>query len=537
MRFAPAVALPVRIRSHFEAQDVLENGGEALRQQIDGWLNRALVAAGGTTVKGLSIGAQTPLILRGGAPVSSWAPGGAGARRRPHRRPAAGPLCRGPAAGPEPGARPGDRGAGRNGRRPAGASQRCPGPWAQAVARLMSGPDGADVVAVSLDGWDTHAGQKAQLQNRLTGLDQLVMGLKTGLGDAWSRTGPGGRHRVRPHRPRQRHARDRPRHRLVPVAGGRGGQARRSHRRLGPPWPKTACSRTVTWPRPWTSGRCSRGCCAITWVWTAPPWTTASSPAARPRPRRRPASSDDRSSAASCFPRPSDASGRHHLGPGPVRRRRVAIPAADPLGNRTAVNRTVGRGSSRCKPDMTLIASARRQWLANPRRDLLAGTVVALALIPEAIAFSLIAGVDPAVGLYASVVIAVTIAFVGGRPAMISAATGAMALLMVTLVRDHGIEYLFAASILCGGVPDRHRPVETGPLHPVRQPQRDDRLRQFAGHPDLPGPDARTDRQGLDHLRPGRGGPGRPSTVFLASRKPSPRPWSPSSSSAPWSWR
>lgn len=99
---------------------------------------------------------------------------------------------------------------------------------------------------------------------------------------------------------------------------------------------------------------------------------------------------------------------------------------------------------------MSIIASARQQWLASPRRDLLAGTVVALALIPEAIAFSIIAGVDPAAGLYASVVIAVTIAFVGGRPAMISAATGAMALLMVGLVRDHGLEYLFAASILCG---------------------------------------------------------------------------------------
>lgn len=99
---------------------------------------------------------------------------------------------------------------------------------------------------------------------------------------------------------------------------------------------------------------------------------------------------------------------------------------------------------------MSVIASARQQWLATPRRDLLAGTVVALALIPEAIAFSIIAGVDPAVGLYASFVIAVNIAFVGGRPAMISAATGAMALLMGGLVRDHGLEYLFAASILCG---------------------------------------------------------------------------------------
>jgi SulP family sulfate permease len=99
---------------------------------------------------------------------------------------------------------------------------------------------------------------------------------------------------------------------------------------------------------------------------------------------------------------------------------------------------------------MSVIASARQQWLANPRRDLLAGTVVALALIPEAIAFSIIAGVDPAVGLYASFVIAVTIAFTGGRPAMISAATGAMSLLMGGLVREHGLEYLFAASMLCG---------------------------------------------------------------------------------------
>ena len=88
---------------------------------------------------------------------------------------------------------------------------------------------------------------------------------------------------------------------------------------------------------------------------------------------------------------------------------------------------------------MSTYPSARQQWLANPRRELLAGTVVALALIPEAIAFSIIAGVDPAVGLYASFVIAVTISIVGGRPAMISAATGAMALLMVSLVRDYGL--------------------------------------------------------------------------------------------------
>jgi SulP family sulfate permease len=101
---------------------------------------------------------------------------------------------------------------------------------------------------------------------------------------------------------------------------------------------------------------------------------------------------------------------------------------------------------------MNLASTLRREWLATPRADLLSGTVVALALIPEAIAFSIIAGVDPAVGLYASFVIAVTIALVGGRPAMISAATGAMALLMGGLVRDHGLQYLFAASLLTGAL-------------------------------------------------------------------------------------
>ncbi|MEK4385852.1 SulP family inorganic anion transporter [Solibacillus sp. FSL W7-1464] len=92
----------------------------------------------------------------------------------------------------------------------------------------------------------------------------------------------------------------------------------------------------------------------------------------------------------------------------------------------------------------------REQWLGNVRSDVLAGLVVALALIPEAIAFSILAGVDPMVGLYASFVIAVTISFVGGRPAMISAATGAMALVIVSLVKDHGLQYLLAATILTG---------------------------------------------------------------------------------------
>ncbi|MGB5234884.1 MAG: SulP family inorganic anion transporter [Candidatus Macondimonas sp.] len=97
-----------------------------------------------------------------------------------------------------------------------------------------------------------------------------------------------------------------------------------------------------------------------------------------------------------------------------------------------------------------MMKSLRQDWLSNVRNDLLAGIVVALALIPEAIAFSIIAGVDPKVGLYASFCIATVIAFTGGRPGMVSAATGAMALLMVTLVKEHGLQYLLAATVLTG---------------------------------------------------------------------------------------
>lgn len=97
-----------------------------------------------------------------------------------------------------------------------------------------------------------------------------------------------------------------------------------------------------------------------------------------------------------------------------------------------------------------MMKNFRTDWLSNVRNDLLAGLVVALALIPEAIAFSIIAGVDPKVGLYASFCIATVIAFTGGRPGMISAATGAMALVMVTLVKDYGLQYLLVATLLTG---------------------------------------------------------------------------------------
>ncbi len=99
---------------------------------------------------------------------------------------------------------------------------------------------------------------------------------------------------------------------------------------------------------------------------------------------------------------------------------------------------------------MSIVTRFRQEWLSNVPADILSGTLVALALIPEAIGFSIVAGVDPKVGLYASFSIAVVTAIVGGRPAMISAATASTAVLMTTLVRDHGLQYLFAATVLMG---------------------------------------------------------------------------------------
>ena len=93
------------------------------------------------------------------------------------------------------------------------------------------------------------------------------------------------------------------------------------------------------------------------------------------------------------------------------------------------------------------------EWLKNPGKNIMAGIVVALALIPEAIAFSIIAGVDPMVGLYAAFIIATVTAIVGGRPAMISGATAAVALVVTPLVKDYGVQYLFAATILMGLIP------------------------------------------------------------------------------------
>ncbi len=120
----------------------------------------------------------------------------------------------------------------------------------------------------------------------------------------------------------------------------------------------------------------------------------------------------------------------------------------DPIPDPAATAAVVASGAPEADRSFSVLAALRSP--RTLRTEVLAGLVVALALIPEAIAFSIIAGVDPRVGLFASFTMAVTIAFVGGRPAMISAATGAVALVVAPVVRDHGLDYLIATVILGG---------------------------------------------------------------------------------------
>jgi uncharacterized protein (DUF1501 family) len=188
-RIAPAVAIPARIRSHFEAQDMLENGSGAVYGLDSGWLNRTLQAMG--TTRALSVGAQAPLVIRGAVQAASWAPGPAlpqGDRVAsilmdlykddPLLAPA---LASGLATDAMASAATGGTRLARNDVKGLGG----------AVAKLMTAEGGADVVALSLDGFDTHARQGAatgQLATRLATVDQLFSGLKAGLGPAWKNT-------------------------------------------------------------------------------------------------------------------------------------------------------------------------------------------------------------------------------------------------------------------------------------------------------------------------------------------------------------
>lgn len=188
-RFAPAVAIPERIRSHFEAQDMLENGTARVYATSTGWLNRALGEMGGR--KALSVGAQAPLVIRGPVGTASWSPGPElpqGDRVAallmdlykddPLLAPA---LAAGLGAEAMAKEATGGEKLRANDVKALGAT----------VAKFMLEPEGPDVVALSLDGFDTHAGQGSstgQLANRLAYVDQLFAGLKEGLGATWKDT-------------------------------------------------------------------------------------------------------------------------------------------------------------------------------------------------------------------------------------------------------------------------------------------------------------------------------------------------------------
>ena len=192
-RIAPAVAIPQRIRSHFEAQDLLETGGAQLYASTTGWLNRTLQAAQpGRTITALSIGAQEPLILRGPVQAQSWSPGG---RLNDQTNRVATVLmdlyADDPLLGPAlaTGLQTEAQADVINGGKPLnGADVQA---FANTAARFLIAPGGPSIAVLSLDGFDTHANQGAengQLAARLSLVDNVIAGLQTGLGDQWKDT-------------------------------------------------------------------------------------------------------------------------------------------------------------------------------------------------------------------------------------------------------------------------------------------------------------------------------------------------------------
>jgi uncharacterized protein (DUF1501 family) len=235
-RIAPAIASPDRARSHFEAQDVLETGAAQVYGVSTGWLNRTLEVMGPSKVEGLSVGATAPLILRGKVQAASWSPGKGvdETARLPtllqdlyKADPLMGPaFARGleteamaqaamtalnPASIPvsaDPAAMA-PKAMWRNAVNTSGTPQvtapPAMAPGAQAIAGqrqareaarklgstlagFMVQPGGPRIAAISLDGWDTHAGQVGQLNSRLSYLDAVLDGLNIGLGDEWRNT-------------------------------------------------------------------------------------------------------------------------------------------------------------------------------------------------------------------------------------------------------------------------------------------------------------------------------------------------------------
>ena len=192
-RVAPAVAIPQRIRSHFEAQDLLETGGAQMYAASTGWLNRTLQAAQpGRPIKALSIGAQEPLILRGPVQAESWSPG---SRITPNTNRVASALmdlyADDPLLGPAlaTGLKVEAQADMINGGKPLqGGDVKA---FAVTAAKFLTAPDGPSIAVLSLDGFDTHANQGAangQLANRLGITDDVIAGLQQGMGDQWKNT-------------------------------------------------------------------------------------------------------------------------------------------------------------------------------------------------------------------------------------------------------------------------------------------------------------------------------------------------------------
>ena len=197
-RIAPAVAIPERIRSHFEAQDLLESGGARLYASATGWLNRALaIQARGSAITALSVGPQEPLILRGPVEIQSWSPGGKVTQDMERISAvlqdlyASDPvLSRAFASGMQTEAMA-EQMSGDGTQKTPGQPGRPAHDYAVTTAKFLTQPGGPSIAVISLDGYDTHANQggvNGQLANHLKNLDDVVAGLHEGLDTAWSDT-------------------------------------------------------------------------------------------------------------------------------------------------------------------------------------------------------------------------------------------------------------------------------------------------------------------------------------------------------------
>ena len=191
-RIAPAVAIPQRIRSHFEAQDLLETGGEQLYASTTGWLNRTLAAVGARRpITGLAIGAQEPLIIQGPVQAQSWSPGGKLTSETTRVATALQELYKhDPMLGSAlaSGLATEAQAEGLGGAAVKGGDAKA---FATTAGRFLAAPNGPSIAVMSLDGFDTHANQGAEnglLANRLTLLDGAIDGLRAGLGDHWRNT-------------------------------------------------------------------------------------------------------------------------------------------------------------------------------------------------------------------------------------------------------------------------------------------------------------------------------------------------------------